>query len=298
MYTMGLDVKRQEVGLLAGVDPALLAGFIRRVLSYLGVTVLRPSINNKDRGSRIVYPQADALFRTSGEETVRMLEALTSVGVFRRVLLEVVKVCPNCGSSAIEMREKCPSCGAETTVQFLAGAMPACPSCGERMDGSTALLTCRSCGSSFTLQNCRDVPLYMYVLASPPEEQRSPLGEWAGRGRISESLSMEMVKVVDAFAEKLDRVLEEYFKARPMYQVSQTTSIQQQGGATQIQLAPHLAKTYQVVRNKGRVTALDVSIETGRSRPLESVYLNQLVALGLVEKRRVGRKLYFTPKGQ
>ncbi len=295
---MGLDVKRQEASLLAGVDPALLAGFIRRVLNYLGVTVLRPSINNRNGGSRIVYPQADALFRTSGEETVRMLEALTSMGVFRRMLLEVVKVCPNCGSPSIEMREKCPSCGAETTIQFFAGAMPACPSCGERLDGSTALMTCRGCGSSFTLQSCRDVPLYMYVLASPSEEQRSVLAEWAGRGRNSESLSIEMVKVIDAFAERLDKILDEYFKARPMYQVSQTTSVQPQGGVTQIQLAPHLAKTYQVVRNKGKVTALDVSIETGRSRPLESVYLNQLVALGLVAKHRVGRKLYFTPKAQ
>jgi len=295
---VSLDVKKQEAGLLVGLDTSLLAGFIKRVLSYLGVTALRPSISNKNGDGRIIYPEADALFKTGGEDTVRMLEALVSLGVFRRVLLEVVKVCPHCSSSSIEMREKCPSCGAETAIQYFAGAKTVCPSCGARLDGSVALLTCRRCGSSFTLQSCKDVPLYMYVLAGPSEEQRNLLGEWFGRSRASENLSIEMVKVIDAFAEKLDKVLDEYFKARPMYQVSQTTNVQQQGGVTQIQLAPHLAKTYQVVRNKGRVTALDVSIETGRSRPLESVYLNQLVALGLVTKQRVGKKLYFSMKSQ
>ncbi|MCS7146128.1 MAG: hypothetical protein RMJ28_07455 [Nitrososphaerota archaeon] len=291
---MGLDVKKQEPRLHTSSEAEVLSGFMRRVLGQLGVTVFRPSINNKNGGGRIVYPEADTLFRTRGEETVRMLEALTSMGVLRRTLLEVVKVCPNCGSASIEVREKCPSCGSETAVVYFAGVKPVCPSCGERFDGSQALLTCRSCKSSFTIQSCRDVPLYMYVLAGTPEEQRGFPGEQAGRGRGPEGLSLDMVKLVDAFAEKLDKVLEEYFKARPMYQVSQTTAVQQQGGVTQIQLAPHLAKTYQVVRNRGKVTALDVSIETGRSRPLESVYLNQLVALGLVLKQRVGRKLYFT----
>lgn len=291
---MGLDVKKQEQRAPTTTDLEVLANFLRRVLSQMGYIAFRPSIGNRNGGGKVVYPEADALFSTKGEETVRLLESLHSMGVLRRLLLEVIKVCPNCGSASIFVKENCPSCGAEIMVQFFTGAKPICPSCGEKIEGAVSLLSCRSCRSSFTLQSCRDMPLYMYVLSGPAVESRSPLGEPAGRGRESEALSLDVLKVVDAFAERLNKVLDEYFKARPMYQVSATTSVQQQGGVTQIQLAPHLAKTYQVVRNKGKVTALDVSIETGRSRPLESVYLNQLAALGLVSKHRVGRRLYFT----
>ncbi|MEM0444420.1 MAG: hypothetical protein QXO86_00045 [Nitrososphaerota archaeon] len=295
---MSLNSKRQAAPLLSEIDISTLADFIKRMLNSLGITAFRPSIENRGGSGKISYPEADAILKTRGEETIRILDTLTSMGVFKRVLLEVIKVCPNCGSPSIELRGKCPSCGAETLVQYFGVDGSACPSCGARFESAQILLTCKSCKSSFTPPSSRDVPLYMYVLIPPEGSARPVLEERVGMAKATDSLSLDAVRIIDAFVEKLDKVLEEYFKAKPLYQISQSTSVQRQGDVTQVQLAPHLAKTYQVVRNRGRVTALDVSIETGRSRPLESVYLNQLVALGLVSKVRVGRKLYFTLKSQ
>lgn len=295
---MSLNAKGQEALPLPQIDVNVVAGFIKRILSSLGVTVFRPSIDNKNGNGRIIYPEADALFKTKGEETIRVLETLTAMGVLRRMLLEVVKVCPQCRSPSIDLKGRCPSCNTEILIQYYGGDKLVCPSCGARFDGSPVLLTCKNCNSSFTPHSWREAPLYMFVVAGPANDSKTVLEEQITKGKVPDNLSLEIVRVIDAFAERLDKVIEEYFKAKPMYQVSQSTSVQRQGDITQVQLAPHLAKTYQVVRSKGRVTAVDVSVETGRSRPLESVYLNQLVALGLVSKQRAGRKLYFSVKAQ
>jgi len=297
---MGQEVKDAEALLLSSLDADLLKGLLRRVLEQMGATIFRPAIGGRRNGNgKVRYPEAEALFGAGGDDAFRLLELLTSMGVLRRTLLEVVKSCPSCGSTSIEVKEKCPSCGSEITLQFMEGASYACPSCGGRVDGDTVYLSCRRCGSSFTTHSARDQPLYMYILVSPDEAADRGLREPSGgRGASQARLTSEMVKIVEAFAERLNKILDEYFKARPMYRVSQETSIEQRPGAPQIQLAPHLAKTYQVVRSKGQVTAMDVSMVTGRSRPLESVYLNQLVALGLLSKRRVGRRLYFSPSRQ
>jgi hypothetical protein len=60
-----------------------------------------------------------------------------------------------------------------------------------------------------------------------------------------------------------------------------------------VELPPPLARTLRALRGRGRATAQEVALETGRSRSLESVYLNQLVIWGLASKRRVGRRVYF-----
>ena len=46
-------------------------------------------------------------------------------------------------------------------------------------------------------------------------------------------------------------------------------------------------------RLRFEATATDLSKETGRVRAVESDYLNQLVAMGLVKKKRKGRDVYF-----
>lgn len=55
----------------------------------------------------------------------------------------------------------------------------------------------------------------------------------------------------------------------------------------------HLRKTALTLCNLGEATAEDVSAKTGRARAVESDYLNQLVNLGHVKKKRKGRKVYF-----
>ncbi len=60
------------------------------------------------------------------------------------------------------------------------------------------------------------------------------------------------------------------------------------------QIPQHLRDTFETIlkQDKGS-TALQVSIETGKSRSLESDYLNQLVDRGFVIKKRDGKKVLF-----
>lgn len=61
-------------------------------------------------------------------------------------------------------------------------------------------------------------------------------------------------------------------------------------------LPDHLRKTFLVVAAKGECTGAEVSIQTGRSRGAESSYLNQLVRLGWLLKRRRGKNVVFSVK--
>jgi len=60
-------------------------------------------------------------------------------------------------------------------------------------------------------------------------------------------------------------------------------------------LPDNLRRTYLVVASKGECTATQVSNLTGRSRAIESSYLNQLVRMGWLTKRRDSKTLNFRP---
>jgi len=56
----------------------------------------------------------------------------------------------------------------------------------------------------------------------------------------------------------------------------------------------HLRRTFEVILKLDRkVTAKEVSQETGKSRPLESDYLNQLSDRGVISKIPKGKKVFF-----
>ncbi len=59
-------------------------------------------------------------------------------------------------------------------------------------------------------------------------------------------------------------------------------------------LPDHLRKTYLTVMSKGECSATEVSNLTGRSRALESNYLNQLARLRWLTKRRDSKTLRFS----
>jgi len=63
--------------------------------------------------------------------------------------------------------------------------------------------------------------------------------------------------------------------------------------ATLLSLSDHLRKTALAICKLGEATATDVSKETGRVRAAESDYLNQLVSMGHLKKKRKGRDVYF-----
>jgi hypothetical protein len=60
-----------------------------------------------------------------------------------------------------------------------------------------------------------------------------------------------------------------------------------------LSLPDNLRKSYLVVVSKGECCATEVSNLTGRSRALESSYLNQLVRMGWLAKRRNEKILNF-----
>ncbi len=64
---------------------------------------------------------------------------------------------------------------------------------------------------------------------------------------------------------------------------------------TLLSLPDHLRKSAMTLSEFGEATAQQVARKTGRTRAAESDYLNQLVRLGLVTKRRKGRDVYFGP---
>jgi hypothetical protein len=68
--------------------------------------------------------------------------------------------------------------------------------------------------------------------------------------------------------------------------------------STLIALPDHLRKTFVVVATKGECDAAQVSNNTGRCRAIESNYLNQLLRMGWLNKRRISKAVHFRPVTQ
>jgi hypothetical protein len=62
-----------------------------------------------------------------------------------------------------------------------------------------------------------------------------------------------------------------------------------------LSLPDHLRSTYIIVASKGECNATLVSNQTGRTRAIESTYLNQLARMGWLNKRRDSKTIYFRP---
>ena len=60
-----------------------------------------------------------------------------------------------------------------------------------------------------------------------------------------------------------------------------------------LSLPDNLRKTYLIVTSEGECSATRVSDLTGRSRAIESSYLNQLVRMGWLTKHRNSKTLHF-----
>jgi hypothetical protein len=63
--------------------------------------------------------------------------------------------------------------------------------------------------------------------------------------------------------------------------------------ATLLSLPDHLRKSAMPLMKLGRAMAEDVAKETGRTRAIESSYLNQLFRTGYIKKKREFRRVYF-----
>ena len=60
-----------------------------------------------------------------------------------------------------------------------------------------------------------------------------------------------------------------------------------------ISLPDHLRRTFVVVASEGECDAVVVSNSTGRCRAIESNYLNQLLRMGWLNKRRISKTVFF-----
>jgi len=69
-------------------------------------------------------------------------------------------------------------------------------------------------------------------------------------------------------------------------------------GLDLLEIPPHLRRTFQTIMqfNSQGATAREVSTRTGKSRPLESDYLNQLTERGYISKKQKGKRVLFYHK--
>ena len=100
---------------------------------------------------------------------------------------------------------------------------------------------------------------------------------------------------MEIVSRKLDRLIEVERSAgghalRPSVSVPENMPLDV---TTLLGLPDHLRKSALALASLGEATATDLSKETSRVRAVESDYLNQLVAMGLVKKKRKGRDVYF-----
>jgi len=58
-------------------------------------------------------------------------------------------------------------------------------------------------------------------------------------------------------------------------------------------LPDSLRKTMMTIQSLKEATTKEVAENTGRTRSVETIYLNQLVRIGYLTKQRRGRKIYF-----
>lgn len=101
---------------------------------------------------------------------------------------------------------------------------------------------------------------------------------------------------MEQVSRKLDRLIE-LQRTSPGGQLSRpTVNLPEElplDVTTLLSLPDHLRKSAMGLATLGEATATDLSRETGRVRAVESDYLNQLVSMGLIKKKRKGRDVYF-----
>lgn len=108
-------------------------------------------------------------------------------------------------------------------------------------------------------------------------------------------LLRKMNRNMEQISRKLDRLIELQRSAggqiaRPSVSLPEYLPLDV---TTLLSLPDHLRKSALALSPLGEATATDLSKETGRVRAVESDYLNQLVSMGLVKKKRKGRDVYF-----
>ena len=118
-------------------------------------------------------------------------------------------------------------------------------------------------------------------------------GSWKALERVREELEQISSKI-DRIIEMDEKILQHFAGTKGAYREERAPEL---GGAldvmTLLSLPDHLRKSAMVICRENEATADEVAEETKRARAVESSYLNQLVTMGHLKKRRKGRKVYF-----
>jgi len=130
-----------------------------------------------------------------------------------------------------------------------------------------------------------------------PNDSRFPCGfpvSSRGADSVLVDLLKKMNRNMEAISKKLDRIVELQssggHSALPSVSLPEDMPLDV---TTLLSLPDHLRKSALGLATLREATASDLSKETGRVRAVESDYLNQLVSMGLVKKKRKGRDVYF-----
>jgi len=100
--------------------------------------------------------------------------------------------------------------------------------------------------------------------------------------RISENL--------ERLNEKMEVMIELQSQGRKDFQSPMETPVD---AAILLSLPDYLRKTFTEVCKRNNMTATEVAQQTKRARAVESSYLNRLVVMGYLKKKKDGRKTYF-----
>lgn len=259
-----------------------------------GTTLIKPMFDPQ-APSGVSYPDADMAFNTKGAETEEILESLHRAGMLKKTLLDFVRACPKCGHVDVEAREVCPSCRSPNLL--FSERRVTCIDCGTTSQSPEFLLHCGKCGDLFPQEAARLRPLFAYlisksVLTDSEGAARKNVIEVSGRLELHAPLIEEIRRIMESSAERVERAISKLIEASGRSEVSPRETAPTRHLVRTI-LSPALRKTLEALSQLQSATAEEVASLTGRTRPLESVYLNQLVQMGFVAKERRGQKIYF-----
>jgi len=117
-----------------------------------------------------------------------------------------------------------------------------------------------------------------------------------GSDSVIVDLLKKLTRNMELISKKLDKLIEIQRATSGTY-ISRSAVTEPEAlpldVTTLLSLPDHLRKSAMSLSTLGEGTATDLSKETGRVRAVESDYLNQLVSMGLIKKKRKGRDVYF-----
>lgn len=107
--------------------------------------------------------------------------------------------------------------------------------------------------------------------------------------------SMLMKERLERMERKIDALVRKLGEKRPPKKVEEIKGLDKPLDIMALLSLPdHLRKSALAIVKFGDAMAEDVAKETERSRAIESAYLNQLVRMGYLRRKRRGKRVYFS----